>query len=108
MMNQERDEKICQMYINGTSVRECSEKFLISLERVRQILRKADVFPVDQKTEIGLIEGLIFVEDSSRNEFLGVNISMSTKNALKKKADRCGVSMSRLASDTLDEMLAMK
>ena len=108
MMNQERDERICQLYVNGTSVRECSEQFEISLERVRQILRKADVFLTDQPTEIGLKDGRICIENTNRNEFLGVNISTTTKNALKEKADRCGVSMSRLASDTLDDMLAMR
>ncbi len=93
-MSIERNAAICQMYIAGATLKTCAEKYAISHERVRQILRKAGVFKHDRQ-----------IERSDRDAFLGVNLTTETKDALKAKADESGVSMSRLVSDQIDEMV---
>jgi hypothetical protein len=89
-----RNAEICQLYTAGMTVTECSSKFKICNERVRQILRKAGVFKRFVPKEI-----------SDRGEFLGVNVTEPTKEALRQEAVRRGVSMSELSSNTIEEML---
>ena len=91
----ERDEEICRLYTQGQTVRLLATKYQLGRERVRQILRAAGVSRPPRFT-------------SSRDQFLGVNVSAETKTALKQLADERGVSMSKLASDTIDEIVAEK
>ena len=89
-----RNEEICEMYVAGSTLQECGERFSISRERVRQILNKAGV-PKQRRT----------TEKSDREVFLGVNLTATTKEALKTKAKKRGVSMSRMVSDEIDELV---
>ncbi len=93
-MSTERNAEICQMYVAGSTLQICADKYAISRERVRQILRKAGVFKRDRA-----------VEKSDRGEFIGINVTESTKTAVKALADERGVSVSRMTSDMLDEMV---
>lgn len=90
----DRNTAICAMYVAGSTLQVCAEKYAISRERVRQILRKAGVFKRDR-----------MVEKSDREAFIGVNVSETTKTAVKALADERGISVSRMTSDMLDEMV---
>lgn len=105
-MHEERNKEICTAFVNGATVADCSEQFKLTRERVRQILRQAGVFG-DSRVRpqtIGLTEGL--VQSDTRDEFLGVIVSEADKAALRAEALRRGLSMSRLSSDFIKEMLA--
>src|SRR5678815_4936049 len=104
-MHEERNHEICDCYINGMTLKDCGKKFKLSPERIRQILRQEGVFKHARARPqtYGLKQGL--VEDSSRDEFLGINISEADKDALRAEAKRRGLSMSRLSSDFIKEML---
>jgi hypothetical protein len=103
-----RNEKIVQCYVDGCTLQECSARFGISHERVRQILRAAGVFKNfrAKQQQVGLQEGVV-VSDN-RDKFLGVNLSETDKAALKNEAERRGISMSMLTSDLIKEMLATR
>lgn len=88
----ERDQRIIDLYRSGSPLKEISKRFKISQGRINQILRVAGV-PRD-RTGI-----------TDRNRFLGVNISSAVKDALKAEADRRGISVSELSSESLKEML---
>lgn len=105
-MHEERNQEMCQCYINGMTLQECGERFHISHERVRQILKQAGVFKNSRAKQqnVGLKAGL--VESDTRDEFLGINISETDKDALRAEAARRGLSMSKLSSDFIKEMLA--
>ena len=105
-MHKQRNENICADYVSGLTMEQCAEKYGLTKQRVRQILDKHDIgkeFRAKPK-EIGLKDGV--VEDESRDVFLGINVSEADKNALREEAERRGLSMSRLSSDFLKEMLA--
>ena len=87
----ERNEKVIEHYKSGASIRACAMQDGRSHQRIRQILRAAGVW---RKPVPG-----------SRPEFLGVDVSTETKEALRTKADELGISVSRLTSDTLETML---
>lgn len=89
-----RNFEMCRQYMDGTTLDDCAVRFGVSRERVRQILRKAGVFKRDR-----------FVEKSQRDHYIGINVSEASKEGLKDLAERQGVSVSRLASDTLERML---
>lgn len=91
---EERNKEICQCYINGMTLSECGKKFNLSSERVRQVLRLAGVLK-DSRAK----------QQTDRDEFLGINISETDKVALREEAARRGLSMSRLSSDFIKEML---
>lgn len=94
----ERNEKIRQGYLDGRTIYDLKKEFGISHERIRQILRKAGVQAVDRGVEAE--------PEQVRDEFLGVNVSDDTKQALRDLAARRGISMSRLTSDAIEKMLA--
>lgn len=102
----ERNGAICRRYVAGATLQEVSQEFLLSRERVRQILRKAGVFKGDRlrPSHLGLRDGV--VESSARDVFLGINISERDKVALRAEAERRGISMSALTSDLIKDMLA--
>lgn len=89
-----RNEELCQMYTAGSTLQTCGEHFKICRERVRQILLKAGVLKRERVTK-----------KSDREAFLGVNLSPTAKKALKTKAGEKGVSMSKMVSDKIDEMV---
>lgn len=95
-----RDVEICRLYIGnkgqpGLTLQALGERFHISRERVRQILRRENVFKKDRHIEL-----------SGRDQFLGINITEPVKLALREEAQRRGVSVSALSSETLSDMLA--
>lgn len=106
-MGKERNDEICKLYtVDGMTTQQCAERFKISRERVRQILRKRGIYKKDRAEQkiLGLRNGV--VESTARDEFLGVNLSESDKLALRAEAERRGISMSMLTSDLIKEMLA--
>lgn len=90
----ERDQAIGRAYEGGETVEQLGARYRLSDERVRQILKKQNKFVKNRN-----------VNYSDREKFLGVNISAIVKEALKKEADRRGISMSSLTSDVLKDML---
>lgn len=105
-MNEQRDKEIVACYIGGKTLEQCGQEFKITRERVRQILRKHGILKHARvKPKVGLDDGGV-VKTDGRDEFLGVNISEGDKQALREEAERRGLSMSRLSSDFIKEMLA--
>lgn len=88
----ERNASICRYYQDGHSLKECASHFTLGRQRIKLILQAGNVWRPYVKGE--------------RTQFLGVNVSEETKGALKEKADAAGKSVSRFASDALDEVVA--
>lgn len=88
----QRDAAICAYYKEGHKLAECSSRFRLGKQRILQILQAAGVWKPYEKTK--------------RTKFLGVNVTEETKEALKREADKKGVSVSKLASDKLDATVA--
>ena len=88
----ERNAAICAYYSAGNSLKATATKFTLGRQRVMQVLVAGGVWKPYVK--------------GSRTKFLGVNVSEETKDALRRKADAEGVSVSRLASDALDAVVA--
>ena len=91
MKNTERDMDICLYYQTGKTPRECAKYFKLSHQRIGQIISNGGV-KRERKTQ-------------NRREFLGVNVSEATKDALTIKAFDEGTSVSQLASDALDALV---
>lgn len=89
MQMEERNGEIVAFFKAGNSVRMTASRFKLGRQRVYQILFKAGACEPYSK--------------SARTKFLGVHVSEDTKDALKEKATEKGVSVSKLASDMLDE-----
>lgn len=89
MQMKERNAAICAYYSEGHKLKECARKFQLGRQRILQVLQVAGAWKPYVKGE--------------RTKFLGVNVSEGTKDALKVKADAEGKSVSRFASDVLDE-----
>lgn len=91
-----RDADICQRYERGEQPSAICKLFQITPERVRQIVRLSGrtMRPV----------GTPRVR-SDRTMFLGVEVSKVVKTALRKEAQRRGISMSLLTAETVREML---
>lgn len=87
----ERNRMICAYYAQGHKLRQCATHFRLGRQRILQILQQEGAWVPYVKM--------------GRNKFLGVNVTERTKRKLKEKADEQGISVSRLASDTLDEMV---
>lgn len=88
-----RNLEICQMYLSGASLAECGKKFGLKRQRIKQIVQAAGIWRARPKTSDG------------RDDFLGVNISESDKQALREEAARRGLSMSQLTAELIREML---
>lgn len=88
MKNEERDAAICACYLDQGAVA-CEKKFHLKRQRIYQILKK----------------GGVRQPKSTRTKFLGVTVSEGTKTALKERADKEGVSVSKLTSDALDALV---
>lgn len=87
-----RNQAICDFYKAGHKQKECASKFKLGRQRVLQILQAGGAWKPYEKGD--------------RTKFLGVNVSEETKEALARKAEAQGVSVSRLASDALDAVVA--
>lgn len=87
-----RNKDICAFYVAGHKLREVASQFKIGRWRTMQILRDGGVWKPYEK--------------SGRTQFVGVNVTEETKKALAMKADAQGESMSKYASDLLDEAVA--
>ncbi len=87
-----RDAAIVAYYVEGHKLAECASAFRIGRQRALQILKAAGAWKPYEKTR--------------RTKFLGVSITEETKDALREKADARGVSVSRFASDALDEAVS--
>jgi hypothetical protein len=85
-----RNAAICAYHANHT-LTECAAKFGLKKGRVLQILKKGGVWR--PRTA------------STRTKFLGVSVSEETKNGLKTKAEKAGLSVSKLTSDALDALV---
>lgn len=93
MTRVERDANMCQRYKDGATMEEIRRETGLSRQRVQQILRQNGLHKSDRKVT------------SDRDDFLGLNLSKPVKAALRKEAQRRGVSMSALSSDVLKDML---
>lgn len=90
-LKRQRDEAICAYYVAGHKLAECASHFRLGRLRVLQILKAGGVWKPYVKTK--------------RTKFLGVTVTPETKAALEEKAEDLGVSVSKLASDALDEVV---
>lgn len=86
----ERNKAICTLYESGATMTECGRRYGINRSRVHQILKKSGVWRPHHR--------------SGRDKYLGVVVSEETKEALRIKAEAAGKSMSKFASDALDEV----
>ena len=102
----ERNDSICHRYMQGATIYQIGKEFSLSHERIRQILRKANIYKNFRGTSqhVGLSGGVV-VSDI-RDEFLGVNLCEADKTALRQDAKRRGISMSALTADIIKDMLA--
>jgi hypothetical protein len=88
----ERNKAICAWYLDGHKLKDVASRFGLGRQQTMNILVKAGVWKPYEK--------------GSRTKFLGVNVSEGTKDALSVKAAAEGKSVSRFASDALDEAVA--
>lgn len=91
-----RNARICGYYDEGHSIAACAKHFVLSRQRVQQILKKGGAWRPH--------------EPSGRTEHLGVTVKEETKTALERKAAEMDppTSVSKLASDALDALVAPK
>lgn len=85
-----RDVLICRCYAHGGSITECAAAFGLGRLRVRQILKAARVWQPPR---------------ASRTAHLGVKLRPQTKAALPTLAKRAGVTVSKLVSNHLDQLV---
>ena len=83
-----RNEAVCAYYTEGHKLSECASHFRLGRQRVLQILQAAGVWKPYEK--------------GKRTKFLGVSVSEETKSGLRVKAEREGVSVSKLADEILE------
>jgi hypothetical protein len=88
----QRNAAIAAYYADGHKLKDVASKFGLGRQQTMNILVKAGVWKPYEK--------------GSRTKFLGINTTSDTKDALTAKAADAGVSVSRLVSDALDEMVA--
>lgn len=98
MKTPERDASICSLYKSGSTLVQLGERFHLSRERIRQIVKKSGLGKEDRKTANSN-------DENDPAEFLGVNIPKDIKRALRKEAQKQGLSMSSMTAKTLREML---
>lgn len=88
--NEQRDAEICRRYSAGETLSELARCFGLGRQRIQQIVKKGGVWKPYER---------------QRDQFIGVSVSGETKEKLKQKAEGKGVSLSRLTSDALDELV---
>lgn len=96
MNNQVRDDTIRLMYQGGQTLQQLADFYKLSRGRIQQIVKQGNLTRKDRAVQRSM---------PPREEFLGVNLSESVKDALREEAGRRGMSMSELTSDTLRELL---
>lgn len=84
-----RDQAICDEYMSGATLRDCGRLFRLNPTRIKQIVTAAGLWRERPR--------------NARSSFIGVEVSPETKEAVKKKAEETGVSVSKFASDRLEE-----
>lgn len=94
-----RDAEICCLYKGtpetpGLTLLELAVIFGVTPERIRQVTQKGGL----DKTSRVMIE-------DGREKFLGVNVTVKIKKAIKAEAKKRGMSVSSLTSSTLKRML---
>lgn len=87
----DRNNAICTYYTDGHTLKETASFFQLHRQRVLQILQTAGVWRP-------YVRG-------SRTQFLGISVTEETKNGLRRRADEQGISVSRLASNALEEVV---
>lgn len=87
-----RNAALCAYYVEGHTLQACASRFRLSRQRAFQIVKDGGV-------------NRPYVQ-SGRTKFLGVTVREKTKEGLRRKADEQGVSVSKLASDALDAVVA--
>lgn len=85
----ERNKEICKQYTEGQTLGFIADAHKISRQRVRQIVIACGAW---KRAE-------------PRSAFLGVDLVPETKDRLAKVADEKQTSMSKLASDAIEDML---
>lgn len=85
----DRNQMICAYYDAGHTLKQCASEFQLGRQRVLQILQAAGAWKPYVK--------------QGRSKFLGVNVTSETKDAIKQKADAEGVSVSKFASNALEQ-----
>jgi hypothetical protein len=84
-----RNIEIIRAYLAGRTMSDLARDYNLTRGRIYQILK--DIAKVRRASE--------------RDAFLGVNVTSDTRDALKRVAKERGVSVSKLASDALDEVV---
>ncbi len=87
----QRNADISVFYQAGNNAAKCASHFRLSRQSIIKILQKSGVWKPYPRGE--------------RNKFLGVTVSEETKSGLEEMAKAQGVSVSRLVSDNLDEVV---
>ena len=86
-----RNAAVCDYYLAGHKLSECAKHFELGRQRVLQILKQREVWVPYVRTK--------------RTKFLGVSIKPAAKKALKRKASEKGISVSKLVSDAVDDLV---
>lgn len=116
----ERNADICKLYLSGLSLKEAGEKYGLSRERARQIVRSAIEERMKELVKTGVRSETArqlakeefrwghekHAPRSDRDEFLGIHLNENDKEALRQEAKKRGVSMSSLTSDLIKDMLS--
>lgn len=93
--HKQRNDEICSLYTEqGKTIYVLSSQFKISHERVRQILRKRGVLRKDRQQQT-----------TSRDKFVGVEVTETAKQALRDESAKSGESMSELGAKGIDILL---
>jgi hypothetical protein len=72
----ERDKQICALYAAGATLQACADRFNLTRQRVKQIVKQAGVY---RKTEQ---PGRM----SDRDAFLGINVHPDVKEYLRRES----------------------
>ena len=88
---QTRNKIICEYYLTGKKLVEVARHFQLGRQRILQILKQGGVWKPYVR--------------SARTRHLGVTVTQDAKDALKKKADEQGISVSQLVADAVDDLV---
>lgn len=86
-MHEDRNERICDLYLEGWTHRAIAEQFDLSIVRIGQILKDANMKKIDR---------------SQRDKaYIGTHVRSAVKDAIKKE----GGSMSAFVAAAIEEKL---